>query len=96
MSKLKKITTPGLILRKDYLIPMGMTQEAFAKHLGGSWTQPKVNKTLNGERAVTAEDALDFADALGVDPRELLAMQAEVDIAKALESHEKVRRIQIK
>lgn len=93
---MKKATNPGMVLRRDYLVPLGMTQEHFAKRLGGTWTQSKINKTLNGQRAVTAEDALDFQDALGTDAKMWLDMQSEVNLAKAKETRVKIERIKYK
>ena len=43
------------------------TQPAFAKRLG--WTRARLNELIKGKRGVTADAALDLAEALGTSPR---------------------------
>ena len=64
----------GEILREEFLEPMGMTQTAFAAKLG--WTRARLNELIRGKRGVTAESALDLADALGTAPKLWMNLQA--------------------
>jgi addiction module HigA family antidote len=49
-------TLPGEILLHEYLIPLGVSQSAFARHIG--WAQPKVNEIVTGKRGITPETAM--------------------------------------
>ena len=57
----RKPTTPGEILREEFLIPLGMTPKAS----GGSsrYEVKAVNRIVNGRSSVTAEMALKLAAA---------------------------------
>ncbi len=72
---------PGEILREEFLIPMGLTQTDFAERLG--WTKVKLNEIIKGKRGITAETALDLAEALGTSPKVWMGMQASYDLTKA-------------
>lgn len=72
---------PGEVLLVEFLIPLGMSQAAFAEKLG--WTKAKLNELIKGKRGVTAETALDLADELGTTAEVWMNMQASFDLAKA-------------
>ena len=72
---------PGEILLEEFLEPMGMTQAAFAEKIG--WTKTRVNELIRGKRGVTAEAALDLADALGTSPKLWMNLQATYDLDRA-------------
>jgi addiction module HigA family antidote len=74
---------PGEILLEEFLQPAGITQTAFAKKLG--WTRARLNELIRGKRGVTAEAALDLAEALGTSPKLWMNLQGTYDIARALE-----------
>lgn len=73
-------THPGEILLEEFLKPLQLSQEQFAKHLDGSWTQHKVHEIINKKRRVTEAIALDFADALGTSPEFWLNLQNRYDL----------------
>jgi addiction module HigA family antidote len=72
---------PGEILLEEFLIPMGVSQAAFAEKLG--WTKAKLNELIKGKRGITAETALDLADELGTSAKIWMNMQASFDLDKA-------------
>lgn len=72
---------PGEVLLEDFLIPMGITQAQFADKLG--WTKAKLNEVIKGKRGLTADSALDLADALGTSAKVWMGMQAAYDLAQA-------------
>ncbi len=72
---------PGEILLDEFLRPKGMTQTAFAKKIG--WTRARLNKLIRGKRGITAEAALDLADALGTSAKLWMNLQATYDLDKA-------------
>src|SRR5438876_161095 len=62
----RKPTTPGEILREEFLIPLGLTQKRLADHLGCD--VKVVNRIVNGRSSVTAEMALKLGAAFRTTP----------------------------
>jgi addiction module HigA family antidote len=62
----RKPTTPGEILREEFLTPLGMTQRHLADHLG--YDVKVVNRIVNGRSSVTAEMALKLAATFRTTP----------------------------
>ena len=79
---------PGEILSEEFLKPAGLSQTAFAKKIG--WTRPRLNEFINGKRGVTADAALDLAEALGTSPKLWMNLQATYDLARATERRKHV------
>jgi len=73
---------PGEILLEEFLEPIDMSQSAFAEKLG--WTKAKLNELIKGKRGITAETALDLADALGTSPKLWMNFQATWDLDQAI------------
>jgi len=73
---------PGEILIEEFLEPMGMTQAAFSRQLG--WTKARLNELIRGKRGITAESALDLAEALGTSPKLWMNLQATYDLDRAI------------
>jgi len=84
-------TPPGEILLEEFLKPLGLSQSAFARHLG--WPQPKVNEIINGKRGITPETAMVLADSFGTTAQFWLNAQLAVDLWNAKKSHRKVKRL---
>lgn len=72
-------THPGEVLQEEFLTPMGLTQVAFAKHIGVP-TQ-RINEIVRGKRGITPETAWLFAQALGTTPEFWLNLQTQYDLA---------------
>ena len=72
---------PGEILLEEFLDPLGMSQSAFAVKIG--WTRTRLNELIRGKRGVTANAALDLADALGTSAKLWMNLQATYDLDKA-------------
>ena len=72
---------PGEMLLEEFLLPAGKTQAAFAREVG--WTKARLNELIKGKRGVTAEAALDLAEALGTSPRLWMNLQAAFDLDEA-------------
>jgi addiction module HigA family antidote len=77
----RKPTTPGEILREEFLIPLGMTQRLLADHLGCD--VKVVNRIVNGRSSVTAEMALKLAASFRTTPEFWLNAQKAVDLHRA-------------
>ena len=73
---------PGEMLIEEFLKPLGMTQAAFARQLG--WTKARLNELIRGKRGITAESALDLAEALGTSPKLWMNLQATYDLDRAI------------
>ncbi len=72
---------PGEILLEEFLVPAGTTQTAFAQRIG--WTTTRLNELIKGKRGITADAALDLAEALGTSPKLWMNLQATYDLDKA-------------
>ncbi|WP_419418575.1 HigA family addiction module antitoxin [Legionella sp. D16C41] len=87
-------TLPGEILLEEFLIPMNITQKAFAAHLG--WTYAKLNEIIHGKRGITPETALDLADALSIEPEFWLNLQRDWALWHAKRKHKSIVTINTK
>lgn len=74
-------TTPGEVLRHDFMEPLGLSANALAAAL--KVPTNRVTGILNGQRAVTADSALRLARALGTSPEFWLNLQVALDMARA-------------
>ena len=77
---------PGEVLLEEFLEPMNITQAAFAQKVG--WTKTRLNELIKGKRGITAESALDLAEALGTSPKLWMNLQATYDLDKAIRDRE--------
>lgn len=80
---------PGEVLLEEFLRPTGLTQMEFAKKLG--WTPVRLNGLIKGQRGITADAALDLAEALGTSARLWINLQATYDLDQAIARRETVR-----
>ena len=79
---------PGEILLEEFLNPAGITQTAFAEKIG--WTRARLNELINGKRGITADAALDLAEALGTTAKLWMNLQATYDLHRAKKRREQV------
>lgn len=77
----RKPTSPGEILREEFLVPLGLTQKALADHLGCD--VKVVNRIVNGRCTVTAEMALKLGAAFRTSPDFWMNAQRAVDLHEA-------------
>lgn len=73
-------THPGEILREEFLVPMNVSQVAFAAHIGVP--VQRVNEIVRGKRGITPETAWLFAEALGTSPEFWLNLQSNYDLVR--------------
>lgn len=74
-------TTPGEILREEFLTPLEMSQKTLADHLGCD--VKVVNRIVNGRTSVTAEMALKLGSTFRTSPEFWLNAQKAVDLHEA-------------
>lgn len=84
LPKLQPPTHPGEMLLEEFLIPLGITQSAFAVRLGVSF--PRLNEVINGRRSVTPDTALRLAQVTGMSADFWLGLQQDWDLWHALHS----------
>src|SRR5712691_6597961 len=66
LTRRREPTTPGEILREEFLIPLSMTQKQLADHLGCD--VKVINRIVNGRSSVTAEMALKLGATFRISP----------------------------
>jgi addiction module HigA family antidote len=71
---------PGIVLRAEFLAPLGVTQVEFAAHVGVSLQ--RINEIVRGKRGVTPETAWLLAQALGTTPEFWVNLQVQHDLAR--------------
>jgi addiction module HigA family antidote len=85
-------THPGEVLLEEFLKPLGLTQVAFAGHIGVS--VQRVNELVRGKRGITPETAWLLSQALGTTPQFWVNLQTNHDLAmnRPRKTIRKVRR----
>ena len=74
-------TSPGEILREEFLVPLRMTQKHLADHLGCD--VKVVNRIVNGRTSVSAEMALRLGATFRTTAEFWLNAQKAVDLHRA-------------
>ncbi len=86
-------TSPGEMLREEFLKPMGLTQQQLADGIGVSYQ--RVNELINNKRGITVSTALRLARYFRTTPDFWLNMQRANDIYQALQKEgEQIEKIQ--
>lgn len=73
-----KPTTPGEILKEEFLNPMGITAYRLAKETRMS--QSRISDIITGKRGITADTAMRFAQYFGTTPQFWLNIQNQYDL----------------
>ena len=74
-------THPGVILKREFLEPLGITQVSLAAHLG--IPVQRVNELVRGRRGVTPETAWLLSQALDTTPEFWVNLQSAYDLARS-------------
>lgn len=77
----RKPTSPGEILREEFLHPLKLSQQAFAYYIGCD--VKVINRIVNEKTSVSAMMALKFAAALETTPEFWVNAQKALDIYRA-------------
>ena len=72
---------PGLWLREEVVEPAGLNVTGLADHLGVS--RQAMSKLLNGHQGLSAEMAIRFEKAFGLNADTLMRMQSAHELAEA-------------
>ena len=73
-------THPGEVLLEEFLKPMGISQVAFARHVGVPLQ--RINEIVRGKRGITPDTAWRFAQAFGTTPEFWMNLQMAYDLAR--------------
>ena len=74
-------THPGEVLLEEFLVPLAITQVAFAAHIGVPLQ--RINEIVRGKRGVTPATAWLFGQALGTTAQFWMNLQANHDLANS-------------
>ena len=74
----RRPTTPGEVLKEEFLVPLNITQGHLAERMGVPLQ--RVNTIVKGRRAVTAETALLLSRVFRTTPEFWMNLQAAVDL----------------
>lgn len=77
----RKPTTPGEILREEFLKPLDITQKSLADHIGCDFKV--INRIVNDKAQVTPKIAIKLGSAFDTSPDFWLNAQKAVDIYEA-------------
>jgi len=72
-------THPGVVLSQEFLVPLGISQVDFARHLGVP--VQRINQLIRGKRGVTPETAWLLSQALNTTPEFWINLQTAHDLA---------------
>jgi addiction module HigA family antidote len=86
----RKPTSPGEILREEYLEPLKLTQKQLADHLGCD--VKVINRIVNGRSAVSATVALKLGATFRTSPELWLNAQKAVDLYRAAQRASRLPR----
>ena len=79
------VSTPGEILKEEFLVPLGISQYRLAKAIGKP--QSAISDIVRGRRAITPEMAYLIGKALGTTPDFWLRLQTTYQL-KMLEQQD--------
>jgi addiction module HigA family antidote len=74
----RRPTSVGEMLNEEFLTPLGLTQRAFAEHLG--FEVKTINRLINGKTSLTPVMALKISSALGTTPEFWMNLQNANDL----------------
>jgi len=78
-------THPGIILLKEFLEPLELTQKALAEHVDAP--VQRINEIVRGKRGVTPETAWLLSEALCTTPEFWLNLQSIHDLSANRPDH---------
>ena len=85
LTRNRRPTPPGEILRHEFLEPLGLTQKELAQALG--ITRVRLSEILRGKRAVTPDTAFRLARFFHTTPEFWIGLQTDVSLWDTLQAH---------
>jgi antitoxin HigA-1 len=91
--ELIELSTPGEVLKEEFLDPMGITPYALARSIFVD--PPRIDAIIKGRRRITADTAIRLSRFFGTTPGFWLNMQGRYDLETVMEEKgEEMGRIQ--
>jgi len=87
LSRNRRPTPPGEILRHEFLEPLNLSQKELAEALG--ITRVRLSEILRGKRAITPDTAFRLARFFDTTPEFWLGLQTDVSLWDTLQAHGK-------
>lgn len=81
-------THPGMILLKEFIEPLGLSQKAVAAHIG--IPVQRINEIIRGKRGVSPDTAWLLSEAFNTSPEFWLNLHATHDLSR----HKPKRHVQ--
>lgn len=81
MPKSRAPTSPGEVLREEFLVPLELSQAELARRIRVS--QGGISEIIAGKRAVTAETAMRLGKLFGTSAELWLNLQQKLDLWRA-------------
>ncbi|MDD3582143.1 MAG: HigA family addiction module antitoxin [Desulfobacca sp.] len=81
----RRPTSPGEILRHEFLEPLGLGQKELAEALGV--TRVRLSEILRGKRSITPDTALRLARFFDTTPEFWLGLQMDISLWDTLQAH---------
>ena len=78
MKRKRQPTSVGEMLREEFIEPLGLTQRAFAEHLG--LEVKTINRLVNNKTSLTPMLAIKLSAALGTTPEFWMGLQTANDL----------------
>jgi antitoxin HigA-1 len=78
-----ELSTPGEILKEEFLDPMGITPYALAK--ATFVDPPRIDSIIKGRRKITADTAIRLSKFFGTTPGFWMNMQSRYDLEMLME-----------
>lgn len=72
-------THPGIILLKEFIEPLGLSQKALAVHIG--IPVQRINEIVRGKRGISPDTAWLLSEAFNTSPQFWLNLQATYDLS---------------
>jgi antitoxin HigA-1 len=85
LPKNRRPTTPGEILKHEFLLPFGITQQQLADAIGV--TRVRINEIILGKRSLTTDTAFRLAKYFNTSPDFWITLQKNVDMWDTLQNH---------
>lgn len=79
---IRRPSSPGIILREEFMLPYGLTQAKLAELTG--ITRRRINEIINEKRSVTPDTALRLGKLFRVSADLWLNLQRQVDLWDAM------------
>jgi addiction module HigA family antidote len=83
----RRPTSPGEILRHEFLEPLGLSQKELAEALG--ITRVRLSEIIRGKRAITPDTAFRLARFFDTTPEFWLGLQTDLSLWDTLQTHGK-------